>query len=40
LGLLLELAPYRWIKERQIILITGPTEVGMNCLACALGDKA
>ena len=39
-GLLLELVSCRWIKERQNILITGPTGVGKSYLACALGNKA
>jgi DNA replication protein DnaC len=36
----MELASCRWIKERQNILITGPTGVGKSYLACALGNKA
>lgn len=39
-GLLLELASCAWIKERQNVLITGPTGVGKSYLACALGNKA
>ncbi len=39
-SLMLSLGTCGWIKERQNILITGPTGVGKSFLACALAHKA
>jgi len=34
---ILELTRHRWIKNKQNILISGPTGIGKSFLACALG---
>ena len=34
------LAACQWVRERQNVLITGPTGIGKPWLACALGHKA
>ncbi len=35
-----KLATGQWIRERQHLVITGPTGTGKSWLACALGHKA
>lgn len=37
---ILELASCRWIKNKENILISGPTGIGKSYLACALGNGA
>jgi len=37
---ILELQTSRWVREKQNVVITGPTGVGKSYLACALGQKA
>lgn len=39
-SLLLALASCKWIRERQNVIVTGPTGVGKSYLACALAHKA
>jgi DNA replication protein DnaC len=34
------LATCQWVRDRQNVLITGPTGIGKTWLACALGQKA
>lgn len=38
--LLLGLADCQWIRQRQNLIITGPTGAGKTYLACALGNRA
>ncbi|MBU2647889.1 IS21-like element helper ATPase IstB [bacterium] len=39
-SLMLSLGTCRWIKERQNVIITGPTGVGKTWLICALAHRA
>jgi len=39
-NLFLELGTCQWVKERKLLILTGPTGVGKSFLACALGDQA
>jgi DNA replication protein DnaC len=36
----LQLGESHWVKERQVVLIVGPTGVGKTFLACALAQAA
>lgn len=38
--LMLSLADGQWIRQRQNLIITGPTGAGKTYLACALGNQA
>ncbi|CAO0821227.1 hypothetical protein DFAR_2210035 [Desulfarculales bacterium] len=39
-SLIMALTSCRWTAEHHNLLISGPTGVGKNFLACALGQKA
>jgi DNA replication protein DnaC len=39
-GVVLRLSSAEWVRQRQVVLITGPTGVGKSYLACALGQAA
>lgn len=39
-GLFLRLGSNQWIRDKNVILLTGPCGVGKTFLACALGHKA
>lgn len=39
-GLFLRLGSNQWIRDKNVLLITGPCGMGKSFLACALGHKA